>query len=100
VLLLNNRSFVSNPEAPLFLAEMLLGILLACLRKCQHKGSNMDLPGQTDFRRLSNFFANFLPFIVLVFFDRIRESYALSECQRLMPIGNAEKHTSSSANSA
>jgi hypothetical protein len=60
----------------------------------------MDLPGPTHFRRLSNFLANFLPLIVLVFFDRIRESYALSECQRLILDGNAEKHTSSSANSA
>lgn len=60
----------------------------------------MDLPGPTNFRRLSNFLANLLPLIVLVFFDRIRESYALSECQRLILDGNAKKHTSSSANSA
>ncbi len=58
------------------------------------------MPGPSNFRGLPDFLANFLPFVGFVFFDSIRESDTLLECQRLLLDANLGNNTSSSANSA
>ena len=65
---------------PLCFVEMLFGILLACLRKGQRKGSDRNTNGPTNFCRLSNLLANLLPLIVFVFLNRVKEGYTLLEC--------------------
>lgn len=73
------QSFFSARLALCFV-EMLFGILLTCLRKCQRRGSNWDMTGPTNFCRLSNLLAYFLPLIVFVFFNRVLKSYTLPKC--------------------
>jgi hypothetical protein len=76
----NSQSFLSTPLALCF-PKMLFRVLLACLRKCQRKGPNRGMLGPSNFCRLADFLANFLPLVVFVFFDSVEESYGLRKCQ-------------------
>jgi hypothetical protein len=72
----NSQNFFSTPLALCF-PKMLFRILLACLGKMSAQGSKYGYAWASNFCRLADFLANFLPLVVFVFFDGVEESYAL-----------------------